>query len=182
MQSREVVTSNSVIAYWLLPASTASAFFQATIRGLASECEGPLFEPHLTLAVGPDISEKSEYTRTRIRASKIELAVAGVAYTAKFTQTLFVRFEANPELLRLQALLGLDTANQGFDPHLSLLYRNLPEDRQFQLAQQIRLPFATVTFDAIAAVRCRIPVESAADVAVWERIGTWPLEAAASER
>jgi len=45
---------DTVLAYWLLPAPPAREFFRATIGRLAAQYDAPLFEPHLTLAVGSD--------------------------------------------------------------------------------------------------------------------------------
>ena len=65
--------------------------------------------------------------------------------------------------------LGRD-ATEVFDPHLSLIYQKMPEAEQKRLAAEIQVPFSTVTFDRIAATRCRLPVATAADVAAWETI------------
>ncbi|MEO5753829.1 MAG: hypothetical protein ABIR38_03895 [Chthoniobacterales bacterium] len=50
MRSRAV----NVIAYWLLPAPPARAYLRELILRLAAENDALTFEPHLTLAVGPD--------------------------------------------------------------------------------------------------------------------------------
>ncbi len=94
----------------------------------------------------------------------------------KFTQTLFVRFDSNPSLENLRDSLGL-AGGGAFDPHVSLLYKKMPADKQAQLAAVVRLPFQTVCFDALQIVRCRLPVATEADVAGWEmaasrRLGT----------
>jgi len=39
------------------------------------------------------------------------------------------------------------------DPHVSLLYKKLPRATQRELAAVMRLPFRSVVFDSIAAVR-----------------------------
>jgi hypothetical protein len=55
-----------------------------------------------------------------------------------------------------------------FDPHLSLLYHQLPSAEKARLAAELGPPWPTIKFDVSAAVRCRIPVSTAADVAAWE--------------
>jgi hypothetical protein len=157
------------IAYWFLPTAQPSEFFRQTIRCLAAKCDAPVFEPHLTLAVGPDVSEGQDPTLARLRSGPLQLRILEVAFTARFTQTLFVRFESSPPLLKLRRSLGI-AGDEPFDPHLSLLYKTLPEMEQTELAARIKLPFATVTFDCVAAIRCRLPVASAADVAIWKPI------------
>ena len=52
----------------------------------------------------------------------------------------------------------------------------MPKGEQAQLAAEIQLPFTAVTFNTVAATRCRIPVTTAADVAGWETIRTRRLD------
>lgn len=158
-----------VIAYWLLPAAPARDFFRHTIRTLAAEYRAPGFEPHLTLAVKPDSPAEAERKLAELPTGPVELRLIGVAFTSAFTKTLFVRFDSSPLLRKLRASLGADH-ELAFDPHLSLLYQRLPEEEQARLAAEIQLPFASVTFDAVAATHCRLPVAAAADVTDWESV------------
>jgi len=164
-----------VIAYWLLPAAPARDYFRETIRLLAAKCDAPLFEPHLTLAMGPDFPGEVNRTLAGLASGSVELRAVDVAFTSKFTKTLFVRFNSGPPLLKLRDSLGVEGDN-AFDPHISLLYKNLPEEQQARLAAEIQLPFAAVTFDTVAATRCRLPVATAADVALWESIASRCLD------
>jgi 2'-5' RNA ligase len=173
----EQAQSQTVLAYWLLPAPPARDFFRQTIGRFAKECDAPLFEPHLTLAVGPDSAVAAQRILAGLAAEPIELHPTGIHFTAKFTQTLFVRFNSTPELNELRNSFGLERRDDdAFDPHVSLLYKQMAAENQAQLAAEIQLPFAAVTFNTVAATRCRIPVTAAADVAAWETIGTRPLD------
>ena len=84
---------------------------------------------------------------------------------------MFVRFHSGPLLLHLRSSLGEDEDRE-FDPHLSLLYKKISEEEQAQLAAEIQLPFSSVSFDTIAATRCRLPIATAADVVLWESLGS----------
>lgn len=174
MRSRlmpERIDSQTALTYWLLPAQPAREFFRETIRRLAAECDAPLFEPHLTLAVGPDSIAQAQRILTNFATAPIELRANGVHFTNKFTKTLFVRFASTPALERLRKSLGLEKGSEPFDPHLSLLYKTLPPEKQSQLAATMQLPFQSVRFDALEVVRCRLPVTTSADIAAWETIG-----------
>lgn len=164
-----------VIAYWLLPATSAREFFRETIRRLAAKYDAPFFEPHLTLAVGLDAPGEPQRILAGLTTGPLELRIVGVAFTAKFTMTLFARFASSPALLQLRASLGAKP-DQSFDPHVSLLYKKLPEEEQARLAAEIRVPFASVTFDRVAATRCRLPVARPADVALWKSIASRRLD------
>jgi 2'-5' RNA ligase len=168
---REDDDSRTALTYWLLPAQPAREFFRETIGRLAAECDAPLFEPHLTLAVGPESMEQAQRILSDVAVAPIELHVSGVHYTSKFTKTLFVRFDSTPALERLRNSLGLELKATPFDPHVSLLYKTLPAEKQSELAATIHLPFQSVRFDALEIVRCRVAVTTAADVADWETIG-----------
>ncbi|MEO8440021.1 MAG: hypothetical protein ABI540_07340 [Spartobacteria bacterium] len=163
-----------VMAYWLLPAPPARDSFRELIRRLAAENDALTFEPHLTLAIGPDEPGAGDRTLARCTSGVIEVRALGVAFSATFTRTLFVRFEPNPSLQQLRDSLGGEE-REPFDPHVSLLYQKLSPLRRAELAEEIQLPFVTVTFDSVAATRCRIPVVAAADVGRWETIAVRQL-------
>lgn len=156
------------VAYWLLPAAPFQKFFRETIQRLAAKYDAPVFEPHLTLAVGADSPDEAEEKLAQLPQGQIELRARAVTWTSKFTKTLFVRFDSSPRLLQLR--ISLSGNEVDFDPHLSLLYKRIPEKEQERLAAGIHLSFASVTFDTVVATRCRLPVETAADVAVWKSV------------
>lgn len=174
MRSRlmpEQRVSPKALTYWLLPAEPARGYFRETISRLAAELDAPVFEPHLTLAVGPDSMAQAQRILSDVAVAPIELHVSGVHYTSKFTKTLFVRFGSTPALEKLRESLGLETSSEPFDPHVSLLYKTLPAEKQSELAATIHLPFQSVRFDALEVVRCRVPVTTSADITAWETIG-----------
>ena len=162
-----------VIAYWLLPAPPVRNFFRETIQNLAAKYEAPIFEPHLTLAVGADSANEAPERFAHLPQGPVELRALEVAWTSKYVKTLFVRFESSPRALQLRASLGGN--EEDFDPHLSLLYKRLPQKEQIRLATEIRLRCASVSFDTVVATRCRLPVETAADVVVWKSVASRSL-------
>ncbi len=162
-----MATENFCIVLWLLPAEPARSFFEETIARLAGEWEAPEFTPHLTL--GPGSVRQME----RLEAPALALPVARLAGSAEFTKTLFLRFALTPALAELRRSLGMAAA--GFDPHLSLLYREGPFPAKEKLAAELTLPFRSVLFTRVAAVRCPGQVASRADVESWEELGSVAL-------
>ncbi len=170
MRSRSVNEAEQwVIAYWLLPAAPARDFFRETIQRLGFENDAPIFEPHLTFAVGSDSGHEAARELAKLPGGLVKLRVIGVGWTSRFTRSLFVRFESSPHLLQLRSSLGANEQHD-FDPHLSLLYKKIPEEEQLRLATEIQLPFTQVSFDTVAATRCRMPVNGPDDVAVWKTV------------
>ena len=98
------------------------SFSRETIGRRNRRIRRPVFEPHLTLAIGPDSADEAHRRLRGVAAGPIELRAAGVHFTAKFTRTLFVRFDSSPPLEKLRESLGL-VGGAAFDPHVSLLYK-----------------------------------------------------------
>jgi len=161
-------SAQSVVVLWLTPSEPACTFFREAIGRLAAAHDGPIFEPHLTLGLG------SVAQLEQVNAAAIELPIVGLDSTAKFTKTLFVRFSLTPALAEFRQSLGMPAA--GFDPHLSLLYQKMPAVTKRELVvSSITVPFATVSFTSIQAVRCPPETGTAADVEVWKIIATKAL-------
>jgi hypothetical protein len=162
----------SAIAFWLVPAEPERELLRQLIRILAAQLGAPRFEPHLTICVVPGARNARELLRW-ISAQPIRLRVRRVSYAHKFTKTLFVRFENNTALEKLNTLLQrvakLPRARLR-DPHVSLLYKRMPLSAKKELASTIRPPFAEVSFDSVKAVRCNSPTTTARDVEAWRTV------------
>jgi len=161
---------------WLMPAPPARDFLRATVERLARRHDAPIFEPHLTLGVSAEMPVLSQ----RIAAEPIRLRAVGTFFSSVFTKTLFVRFELTPALESLRLALGMNDVR--YDPHLSLLYRKLPMEEKARLARSVSLPFATITFDRIAFVRCVSPTRNRADVESWQFLAAVKLRSTARKR
>jgi len=169
------IDRRSAIVYWLVPAAPSREFFRALIADLAARNDAPRFEPHLTLGLSSSGDDDGSKTFARLSAKTIELRARGVDFSARFTRTLFVRFDSRSELVALRASLGARADE--IDPHVSLLYKKLPMKRKTQLASSITLPFSTVTFDTVQIVRCSLPVRTRCDVESWQTLGSQALDA-----
>src|SRR2546423_2513650 len=143
----------TAIAYWLVPAKPEGELFNELIRILSKQFDAPAFEPHLTLLVTPQARQLPKEILRKIHAGPIRLAVREIAFSSKFTKTLFVRFQPNSALGKLIRDLGGHSRTLR-DPHLSLLYKKLPVGVKREIAASIKLPFSRVVFDRVKAVRC----------------------------
>jgi 2'-5' RNA ligase len=159
----------SIVVLWLIPAAAAWTFFRQTIERLARECHAPLFEPHLTLGMTADPPELPP----ELPVTPIQLKALGIFWSATFTKTLFIRMPATPELEALRTSLGQEGGLR--DPHLSLLYKKTSAEEKARLATRLVLPFSSVTFDRVQAVRCPNPTATQADVESWEPIASSQL-------
>ena len=158
------------IVYWLIPTKPQRDFFSEAIRILSEQFNAPSFEPHLTIIVTPEIGLSPRKILKQIRTSPISLEVRGIGFSSKFTKTLFIRFTSNKSLAKLVVDLARETqspAKSAHDPHVSLIYKKMPTSRKKELASTIQLPFSTVLFDSIKAVRCASPTRTRSDVEAW---------------
>ncbi len=148
------------------------------VRILAKQCDGPRFEPHLTVLAIAARGTSPRAILRKIKARPVRLRLGGTACAATFTKTLFVRLTPGPALSRIT----LDLANAAGaraktarDPHISLLYRKLPARAKRDLAAAIKLPFRHIRFDSIKAVQCALPTRTAAEVKRWKVLATKSL-------
>jgi 2'-5' RNA ligase len=167
------------IAYWLVPAEPARSFFERTIVDLARRYGAPVFDPHVTVHVGPDRAGVAAQLISEAASGcePVRLEVLEVRHSGEFTKTLFVQFALNAKLLQLNETIrtaAQDLSDYQLKPHLSLLYK-MPILGRRQLADSITVPFSEVFFDSIKAVRCASPTRNRADVEGWRAVATKPL-------
>jgi len=164
----------NAIVYWLLPAKPERELFCEIVRILRKEFRAQNFEPHLTLFSTAKDRQPPNKVLKQISLRPIRLTTSGVAFSSAFTRTLFVRLKSSPLLRKLVTDLGRaakSPTKAPSDPHVSLLYKKLPRATKKELAAVMKLPFRTVVFDSIAAVRCVSPSRTAADVESWRILG-----------
>jgi 2'-5' RNA ligase len=170
----------AAIAYWLTPAEPARGFIEQVIIDLARRFNAPVFEPHVTIHVGPDRAGAAEkiISQTALRCDAVALKKLEVEESSEFVKTLFVQFAPSTKLKRLNKIIrGFEETPSDYqlNPHLSLLYKKLSLPARRELPRSISLPFSTVMFDSIKAVRCASPMWNRADVEAWCIVATKSL-------
>jgi len=174
------VTRQTVIAYWLILSEPAHGFFQRIINDLARRYDAPVFEPHVTVHVGADQADAAAKALEKAASDSefVRLTPLRIDQSDEFIKTIFVQFAVNAELRKINGVIrhaANDSSYYELNPHLSLLYKNLPAATRSELAASITLPFSEVTFGTIKAVHCVSPTESRADVEAWRVLGVTVL-------
>ncbi|MDO4683633.1 MAG: hypothetical protein Q4B17_12725 [Lautropia sp.] len=182
-------------AWWLVPAEPWHTRLQAEIAGLAARTGGPVFEPHLTLAIGPLPAGGLDWHALAASLSQslpaLSLQAGPRGHTARYFQTLFVRFGQHPDAIpalaarqqQLGALLAAVapdapvTTAPAFEPHLSLCYADLPAPTREQLAGSNGIEGQWITFDTLVGVRPREGALTMDRVADWDCFLRIPLGA-----
>jgi 2'-5' RNA ligase len=175
-----LVSRQIVIAYWLIPAEPARSFFQGAIDDLARRYDAPVFEPHVTVHVGVNCTDKVDgvLSNGARGCERIVLQVLEVSGSSEFVKTLFVQFAVTTQLQQLNHSIrtaARDSSDYQLNPHLSLLYKRMSIQDRRLLTYSIEVPFPEVTFDSLKAVRCMSPTQSRADVEAWYVLAEKPL-------
>lgn len=170
-----------MIVYWLIPAPPARDFFASLISELAERFNARPFQPHVTIHAD-DAGENEamptiELIATEFRA--LNLSTADICFSEKFTKTLFVQFHASTELARMSERIKARSGQKSgyrLDPHLSLIYKTMPNEQKAELAASIQLPFKEVIFDAIEAINVPREATTPEDVETWKKVGRGALK------
>lgn len=167
-----------MMAFWLMPAPSEREFFRSVVHQLAGEYDAPVFEPHLTLAAGDFDEERALHCLGEISIAPIALQVHAIRFSDAFTKTVFVQFYPLTAASELSARILQRTGNKGgyqFDPHLSLIYKALPDEQKKTIAAAVHIPFTEVKFDSVRVITGPSHTSSAADVEAWRTIAERPI-------
>ena len=168
--------AKEILAFWLSPTEPARSHFLNLIRNFAARFDAPLFEPHVTL-YGTD-SEGEDPQKLLKRAvagvKQCRLSIAGIGHSRNFTKTLFVQFNPDAEVAALSAKLCAASKAQTdyeLNPHLSLIYKELPAAEKAAIAGRLTIPFSEVSFDSVKAVISPATIKSRKAVETWRVVG-----------
>lgn len=161
---------------WLVPAPGPERDLLArVIAGLAAGYGGPVFAPHVTLAgvteAEPD-AVAGVLAEVTAGVAPFEVTLTGVGWEPVFFRSLYLRAEPSARLTALREAarraLRLEPTP---DPHLSLLYADLDEDRKPAIAAGLDLALPmTIRVDA-----AEVWGDFREDAGRWRRLARVPL-------
>ena len=152
-----------------MPCPEDSSPFQSIIDELAVQHDAPNFPPHLTLHAGPT-SRKGNPRKIleSILPEQVpaKLVATGVDTSNRLAMTLFLRCRMEPELLALHAFVREQSPASEYrlDPHVSLLYADLPFSDKQALTNELTTPLEEIRFDRIRIVEHPSTIESKEDI------------------
>ena len=172
------------LAFWLVPSLEAKAHFTSVIEELARRFDAPVFEAHVTLQGGELEQQRAIELLDAIACahSPLQLQISAIESSEKYTKTLYVQFRPSKEASAISDDIARRAGSEGsykFDPHLSLLYKTMPEAEKQELTREIKVPFDQVLFEALKLISVPREIKAAEDVHAWRTIAERPLGGAA---
>ena len=161
---------------WLVPAlGPERDRLAAVITDLAAGYGGPVFAPHVTLArTVPAVPDVVAGALAEVTAgvAPFDVTLTEVGYEPVFFRALYLRAEPSARLTALREgarrALRLEPAP---DPHLSLLYADLDEERKPAIAAGLELVLPmTIRVDA-----AEVWGDFREDAGRWRRLARVPL-------
>lgn len=163
----------SLVAFWLLPAEPDEARLTALIRRLAAEHGAPVFGAHVSLDVArldPDELADAILDRLARGHGPVDAVAGPTRHGPDLFRSLYVPVRGKALGALHQATRALcrhpDTDFQ-FLPHLSLMYRVVPESVRAGLAARESLAGQRIVFDRVAVVCPARRAEDFSNVEGW---------------
>ena len=170
-----VQSSGERISYWLVPARPDKGRLQRIIFALANRFDAPRFEPHVTIFSGARTAEANEaeiLAHATREIPEIVLHTIGVGHSQQFTQTLFLQFAPDERLRQLNHQLkqrSRGPSDYKLNPHLSLLYADLPAETKAALTRDLMYPLA-IRFNVVKAIATGSRTQTREDIEAWRVI------------
>ena len=166
---------------WLTPGEPLRSKLRSIISQVAKSLDAIEFEPHVTVFCSPSTDAEACALVDQIakQFGSIELVADRLDYTDHYTKTLFVQFKESTVLRQIFEIAVGCTQRQSnycLNPHLSLLYKKLPNASQRALCETLDVPMGNFWFDGIRIIETELPIEDAGPITRWRVVREAKLE------
>jgi 2'-5' RNA ligase len=134
---------NGRFGVWLMPEAGVAEELRTLIAGLALEYGGVAFEPHVTLLGGIHGDAASlgvPLASLAAQCGTMTVRLGGIGHRPEYFRCLYIEIEPDPALDRARTLtrsLFQHTPAGVFEPHISLLYGDMPEALKAGIAARL---------------------------------------------
>lgn len=162
-------------SFWLVPAEPLRSQLQSIIRQLAKTYDAVDFEPHVTLSSVPSNDAQTFAIARQIAGHyrQVELNPLKLDHTSEYTKTLFIQFQDSAAARHLSDAIkarSMKPVNYILNPHLSLLYKILPQTVLAELEQTLEVPKGPYIFDRVCAIETEIPLSESQQIKRWRTV------------
>ncbi len=128
----------------LIPKGKTYNELSSLIIRLSNKYNTPMFEPHVTLIGGFDISKKEAISKTNKIAENLKpysIRINNPIYLHEYYKSLFLKTEKTKEVLKAHLLarkIFNDKRDYEYFPHLSLMYGNSSDQIKEKIISEIK--------------------------------------------
>ncbi len=175
LELERVVPGARHFSLWLIPGEQDCGCLAKITQDLTSRYDAAFFEPHVTVYTGVYTqNDRLEGIVERLAkvVQPISLFVEGIEYSDSFFKTLFIRFGNDPILAVISQMLTDELRYQEhclLQPHLSLLYKRIPDREKQEIVNELDFTKRYVRFDEVAVMR---PGNLSKG---WSEVGGWSV-------
>ena len=132
-------------AIWFVLEKNDTEYFTNIINELSTKYNAQPFKPHITAygLVDVDLEELDKIVVKSIQGEKqFVIKKSNISYSDVFWKTLFVEFQPNEQLERINKKLTKSLqsfSKYDFIPHVSLIYKKMKESEQKKMADTIEI-------------------------------------------
>jgi len=167
-------------SFWLLPSEPLATRLRGLIAELAAAHDAVAFEPHVTLYCGAsdDATTRAALDRISAQFGPAQLVFARLEASEEYAKTLFIRFEesaAARDMSETARRLCANASDYMLNPHLSLIYKRMPEARKRQIMASLELPRGGYVFDRVRAIETEAPLAERDQIRRWRVVGECSL-------
>ena len=138
---------------WLIPEKNAAKKITPIISSLSAIHGSPLFEPHITLIKGIPITKNIIKNFKTFFDDKycFDLSPKSINTDIHYFKCIFLEIEKNKELLDLRNKVEkfFKVIERTYEPHISLLYSDVPLAERKQEAKNISIDLSKITINKI---------------------------------
>lgn len=144
MEKPKLKKSQKEFSILLIPKGKIYNEISSVIIRLSNKYNYPVFEPHVTLIGGFDISEKEAISKTSKLAENLKpylIRINNPIYLHEYYKSIFLKAEKTKEVIKTHILARKifdDKRDYEYFPHLSLMYGNSSNKIKEKIVSEIK--------------------------------------------
>ena len=149
---------------WLVPTTKDAKYLNQIIKNLAIQYDAPKFDAHITLYSKVRSLSKAKQVLNDHSFCMMRTKSIGIGKSDYLWKTVFLKIKKDKSLSHINQVLTKSLKTKySFEPHISLIYKNLNRQTKTKLIKTLKMK-KSYTFDRIIIVR------SSKDVKQWKKL------------
>jgi len=127
---------------WLMFEKDDHDYLFNVIRNISSEYNSQKFEPHITIHGLTDASKhviEEQIEKCQSNINPFIVKNTGLDFCDNIWKSLFIKIENNIHLENIRKILNFEQHDDLFEPHISLIYKNLALEEKRKITAKLNL-------------------------------------------